>query len=102
MPRGRARSWAACLLLVFCAGTFCFPHQHLNPIADLISDGPSDSGAVVWVRAPLAPGGGPLWSGAEIVDDAPCLACFWHDMTATVAAVFAMSAASVMLAIAVV
>ena len=65
---------------------------------DLVSDGRSDSGVLVLDRAPIA-GDGPLWSVGALVDDEPCLACFWHDTTAAVGPVFPLSVVSVLLAI---
>lgn len=101
MRKGRARSWAAGFLLVFCAGTLLSPHRHLNPIADLVTDGQSDSGIVLVPSGPNARGGAPVVSAVRTITDEPCLACFWHDMTATVAPVFSLSVVSVMLAAAI-
>lgn len=102
MRTGRTRSWAAYFVLLYCAATLLSPHRHLNSITDLITDDQSDSGVVVWARASIAPLGGPLWSEAAILDDDPCLACFWHDTTAAFTPVFPLSIVSVSVATAVV
>ena len=96
----RARNIAASFLLVFCAGTLLSPHRHLNPIADLITDGRSDSGVIVRASVRAAPGTkGSIWSTVSTEDDEACLACFWHDMTASATCVFRPAVATVMLAI---
>ena len=101
MHGGRIRSWAAYIILAFFAGTLLSPHQHHNSIADLVSDGQSDSGVLVLDHAPTASGDEPTWSVAATVDDEPCLACFWHDTTAAVGSVLPLSVDAVLLAIAV-
>ena len=95
MRNHRARSWAARLLLAFCAGTLLSPHRHLNPIADLVTDGQSDSGIIVLPTERSAPDRSPVISGARTLFDEPCLACFWHDMTASAARVFRLTVVSV-------
>ena len=99
MPTGRARSWAASLLLLICAGTLLAPHRHLNPIADLVTDGRSDSGVIVVPSARSAPDRVLLVSEAQTLTDEPCLACFWHDMTASAAPLFRLTVVSVALAV---
>ena len=86
----RVQLAAAWFLLLFCCATLVSPHHHLNPIADLITDGQSDSGRVLVVKAPSSLDRGSIWTTGRIVDDDSCLACFWHDVTASVAAVFAL------------
>ena len=65
------RMWA------FCLATFLFvaaaaPHHHLDPAADLVSDGPSNSGTFAQIIG---------WAGLDrgfypgaLVQDEPCLA----------------------------
>jgi hypothetical protein len=79
------RRSAALCLLVFVGATLVVSHSHKNPIADLITDGPSDSG--IFVLASHLSAGALSYSSGRLVVDDPCLACFWHDVTAT-AAVF--------------
>jgi hypothetical protein len=59
------------------------PHHHLDPIADLFSDRPSNSGTFVQIA-----GAGRLEHGAypgRLVDDESCLACFHSDFVASAA-----------------
>ncbi len=87
-----ARRIAAFYLLFFLGAAAISPHQHLNSLEDLISDGPSDSGAVLATRGPQSPTGH-QWSAARLLDDGPCLACFSHDFDSAteVIAVFALA-----------
>lgn len=87
----RLRSSAAAYLLAFCAASLAAPHHHLNPLSDLVTDGASDSGRILIVRAPSWRGSGIAWTTGAIVDDTACLACFWHDVTAATAAIFALT-----------
>ena len=75
------RRMASVLLLLAVALTFGTAHRHLNPIADLLSWGPSDSGAFVLATMPDVGGTRPAASSATSVTDSPCLACFWSDVT---------------------
>ena len=73
------RRVAALYLLLFLAAVAIAPHQHVNAMEDLLSDGPSDSGIVLeggWLQDPAS---GPQWSSARFTDDDPCLACFHND-----------------------
>jgi hypothetical protein len=57
------------------------PHHHLDPIADLFSDRPSNSGTFVRIA-----GAGGLEHGvypADLVQDESCLACFHSDFVAS-------------------
>lgn len=97
MIRHRARRVGVLYLLAFFAASLVAPHHHLNPIADLITDGQSDSGIVLLTQGgrPNVPGSG--WSAAAFVDDDPCIACFWHDFTAAVSTSFSVRFAAVIL-----
>ena len=83
--RRRGRLLGTGYLLAIFGATFVSGHRHLNPIADLLSDSPSDSGFFLRAAHPSA-GGRPGLSGFVFVDDDPCLACFWHDFLAFTAA----------------
>jgi hypothetical protein len=80
--RSRARRFASLYLLGFLLAVAVAPHRHLNSFADLLSDGPSDSGMFV-EAGPPDPAGGARIQPARLVDDDPCLACFHHDYAAT-------------------
>jgi hypothetical protein len=70
--------------LAFLISASAAPHRHRDSFADLLFDGPSDSGTCV-VDTPAGESEG----GANIraaVDDDPCLACFHHDYAAAVPA----------------
>lgn len=83
--------------VVFFLAVAAAPHRHLNPIEDLLSDGPSDSGLVLAQTAP-SEGGEPLVQPLRILDDDPCLACFLHDFVGAAAPVFVLSSPSTCLA----
>lgn len=87
----RLRPLAAAYLLFFCAASLAAPHHHLNPLSDLVTDGASDSGEILIVRSPAWRGSGTAWTTGAFVQDAACLACFWHDVTAATAAIFALT-----------
>src|SRR5882724_4117919 len=76
-----------CYLLALLVSSLLAPHRHLNPIADLISDGPSDSGTFLRAVNPSA-GGQPAFSKFNVVDDDACLACFSNDFRAFAATPF--------------
>jgi len=80
--RSRVRRSASLYLLSFLLAVAVAPHRHLNSLADLLSDGPSDSGMFV-ESGPPDPTGKPRVQPARLVDDDPCLACFHHDYAAT-------------------
>jgi len=79
MARRIVRRSSALALLLLLSGSIFAAHRHLNPVGDLVSDGPSDSG--IFLRALVAPhpGSGLDLSAFVLVDDDPCLACFWQD-----------------------
>ncbi len=70
---------ASVLLLSLYLGSAMSAHRHLNPIADLVSDGPSDSGTFLLALGAPDGGRGARIAGCVVVDDDPCLACFWND-----------------------
>jgi hypothetical protein len=73
------RRFAGAYLLAFLACVAVAPHQHVNAIEDLLSDGPSDSGIVVEGSRLQDATAGPRWNSARLTDDDPCLACFHND-----------------------
>lgn len=76
MRREFPRLTALYLLFLLLAAAFA-PHHHLDPIADLFSDRPSNSGTFVRIDGP-----GSLDAGvypASLVEDESCLACFQSD-----------------------
>jgi hypothetical protein len=77
----RLRLPAAFYLVGFLLAVTAAPHHHLNPVADLLSDGPSDSGVVLEVSGPVHPQGGEQMNPSRLTQDEPCLACFHHDFT---------------------
>src|SRR5690348_15230317 len=93
----RARTAGVVFLLGFFGASLVATYRHLNPIADLVTDGPSDSGTVLMARTDRPNLPGTNWAGADLVDDDPCLACFWHDVTAAVSTSFAVRFAAVIL-----
>ncbi len=71
------RRFPALYLLALFLGAAAAPHHHLDPIADLLSDRPSNSGTLT-----LIPGPGSLETGLYpglLVQDESCFACFPHD-----------------------
>lgn len=76
MRRTLRRIPALSLLTIF-LGAAAAPHHHLDPIADLFSDRPSNSGTFVRIagRGSLDRG---VYPGA-IVQDESCCACFHSD-----------------------
>lgn len=77
----RWRRISATYLLALFAAASAAPHHHLDPIADIVSDGPSNSGRFTQIRGPVGLGTG-FYSGA-LVDDESCLACFHSDFVAS-------------------
>jgi hypothetical protein len=78
--RGRAlRRSAALYLAGFWLAAVFSPHQHVNPVADLLSDGRSDSGVVCQVDGPSDPLRGVEINPVRLIDDDPCPACFSDD-----------------------
>jgi hypothetical protein len=64
------------LLGIFLGAAFA-PHHHLDPIADLLSDRPSNSGTFVRIEGPVGLQRG-VYPGA-LVQDESCFACFHSD-----------------------
>jgi len=83
--RRTRRSLALCLV-GFLIGFAVAPHRHKNDLADLLTDGPSDSGIFLDVAPLAARNAGPLAESARWVDDDPCPACFPFDFATTAAA----------------
>lgn len=75
-----ARHWrrfpALYLLALFLAAAGA-PHHHLDPIADLVSDRPSNSGTFAQIAGPGSVDDG-VYPGA-LVQDESCFACFHSD-----------------------
>ena len=73
--------FAASYLLALFVAAAAAPHHHLDPIADLFSDRPSNSGTFVQIAGP-----GSLERGvypAALVQDESCFACFHSDFVAS-------------------
>lgn len=71
------RRYPALYLLALFLGAAAAPHHHLDPIADLLSDRPSNSGTFALIQGP-----GSLETGffpGLLVQDVSCFACFQHD-----------------------
>ena len=64
-------------LLGIFLGAAIAPHHHLDPIADLLSDRPSNSGTFVRIEGPVGLQRG-VYPGA-LVQDESCFACFHSD-----------------------
>ncbi len=82
----RLSAWYLVALFVSAAAA---PHHHLDPIADLLSDRPSNSGTFTQVGGTGSPGVG-LYAGA-IVQDESCFACFHSDFAASPAVAIALT-----------
>jgi hypothetical protein len=76
MAFSRRRVPALYLLALFLAAAAA-PHHHLDPIADLLSDGPSNSGTFSQVEGPGSFESS-VYPGA-LVEDVSCFACFHSD-----------------------
>ena len=85
--RSRARRSTSFSLLAFLLAVAVAPHRHLNSLADILSEGRSDSGMFVQGGSSNA-GGEARIVRAFLVDDDPCLACFHHDYAATASTPF--------------
>lgn len=70
------RLWAFYLVALFVAAAAA-PHHHLDPIADLLSDRPSNSGTFSQIAGPGSLDRG-VYPGA-LVEDVSCFACFHSD-----------------------
>ena len=75
------------LLTIFVAAAAA-PHHHLDPIADLFSDRPSNSGTFVQIAGPGSLDRG-VYPG-ELVQDESCFACFHSDFVASPAVAIAV------------
>jgi len=74
------RRLSAFYLTGFFAAVAAAPHHHLDPLADILSDGPSNSGTIAQILAPNPFDAG-VYPGT-LVQDEPCLACFSRDFVA--------------------
>jgi hypothetical protein len=86
------RAWRrlpAIYLLALFAAAAAAPHHHLDPIADIVSDGPSNSGSFAQIGGSVGLGAG-FYPGA-LVDDESCLACFHSDFVASPAISLALA-----------
>jgi hypothetical protein len=86
------RAARRCLALYFAAfflAAAAAPHHHLNPVADIVSDGPSNSGKFAQFQghADSTPG----FVAGSLVDDEWCLACFNRDFVASPAVTIALT-----------
>ena len=83
------RRYPALYLLALFVGAAVAPHHHLDPIADLLSDRPSDSGTFAQIQGP-----GGLDEGVypgRIVQDESCFACFHSDFVASLAVALSLT-----------
>ncbi|HEY1435593.1 MAG TPA: hypothetical protein VGG65_09475 [Thermoanaerobaculia bacterium] len=81
----------ALYLLALFAAAAAAPHHHLDPIADLLSDGPSNSGTFAQIAGPGSLGQG-LYAGA-LVQDESCFACFHSDFVGSPAVALVLTQA---------
>ena len=72
---------SAFYLTGFFAAVAAAPHHHLDSLADLLSDGPSNSGTIAQILEPDGYEAG-IYPGV-LVDDFSCLACFHRDFVAS-------------------
>jgi hypothetical protein len=79
------RPWAF-YLATFLIVAAVAPHHHLDPIADLVSGGPSNSGTFAQIIRLAGQNQG--FYPAALVQDEPCLACFDQDFMALPAVQF--------------
>jgi hypothetical protein len=75
------RRFPAFYLLALFVGAALAPHHHLDPIADLLSDRPSNSGTFTQVQGPRGLDDG-VHPG-RMVQDESCFACFHSDFVAS-------------------
>lgn len=75
------RRLTACYLLALFVAAAAAPHHHLDPIADLVSDRPSNSGTFAQITGPGSLDRG-VYPGA-LVQDVSCFACFHSDFVAS-------------------
>jgi len=81
----------ALYLLALFAGDAAAPHHHLDPIADLLSDGPSNSGTFAQIVGPGSLDEG-VFPGA-LVQDESCFACFHSDFVGSPAVALVLTQA---------
>lgn len=82
MLPGRWRRATGIYLAFFFLAVAAAPHAHVNGLADLLLDQPSDSGEIAESAAlPVDSDSG--WYSESLVDDDPCLACFNSDFVST-------------------
>ena len=79
--RRLARRISAFYLLALFVAAAAAPHHHLDPIADLFSDRPSNSGTFVQIAGPGSLDRG-VYPGS-LVQDESCFACFHSDFVAS-------------------
>ncbi|HEY6050524.1 MAG TPA: hypothetical protein VIZ58_04690 [Thermoanaerobaculia bacterium] len=77
-------------LALFFLAVAAAPHDHVNGLADLLLDQPSDSGEIAESDAPAADTGYG-WYSEWLVNDDPCLACFNSDFVSTPAPILAFT-----------
>jgi len=77
------RRYPALSLLALFVGAAVAPHHHLDPIADLLSDRPSNSGTFAKVEGPSGFEEGV--SPGRMVQDESCFACLHSDFVASFA-----------------
>lgn len=82
----RARRSLAVCLVGLLIGVAVAPHRHKNDLADLLTDGRSDSGVFLDVSEAGPRGSPPIAESVRWIDDAPCPACFASDFVTTAAA----------------
>jgi hypothetical protein len=73
----------ALYLLALFTGAAAAPHHHLDPIADLVSDRPSNSGTFAQISGPGSVEKG-VYPG-DLVQDESCFACFHSDFVTSLA-----------------
>ncbi|MDQ6894568.1 MAG: hypothetical protein M3167_18080 [Acidobacteriota bacterium] len=88
MSRGRFRDAVGIYLAAFFVAVAASRHDHVNGLADILLDQPSDSGEIAESDA-LPIDAGPGWYSEFLVDDDPCLACFNSDFISTAAPMLA-------------
>jgi hypothetical protein len=85
----RLKRSAAFYLAAFFLAAAAAPHHHLDPIADLLSDGPSNSGTFAQITG--VPGFDTGIFPGSLVQDESCLACFNRDFIASPAVAIALT-----------
>ena len=90
MLTARSRRAVGIYLALFFLAVAGAPHHHINGLEDLLLDGPSDSGVVL--ITPIGIRNAPALNAFWLVDDDPCLACFWNDTVSAPSPVVAFPA----------